>query len=199
MERSRLRQLLRRAAVGGTCLTLFALLATPSSAAIPPDHTLLGLADAVTDRVEVADLVAAAKFPDGAITDAARERQVLEDAANRARELGLDQNATVAFFRDQIEAAKVVEYGLFARWTAHPELAPKHRPDLATEVRPKIDALTKRLLDELAVTVPERATPACQLRVRIAFTATGVAHRLDPLHARGQWRATRSVCTTGDL
>lgn len=155
---------------------------------------LLPLIDSAAERVQVADKVAAAKFPDQPITDPVREQQVLDDATRQAARLGINSDSAIGFFRDQIEAAKVVEYGLFARWTAHPEEAPKTRPDLPGEVRPVIDRINAQLLSELADTTSTRASHDCEYRLPVAVRVTGALRRLDPLHQEALDRAVLSVC-----
>ncbi|WP_158885497.1 chorismate mutase [Amycolatopsis anabasis] len=174
-------------------LTVSVVTAAPASAS-PARGSLLPLTDSAARRVLVADKVAAAKFPDQPITDPAREQQVLDMARAKAVELGLDPDATVTFFRDQIEASKVVQYGLFAWWTAHPDQAPTTKPDLPTEVRPVIDRLNAELLAELADTVATRASEGCAHRLPVAVRVTDLRRHLDRLHERALDRAVVSVC-----
>ncbi len=71
--------------------------------------------------------MAASEFGTGSpIDDPAREQQVLGQVRAQAGALELDQDAATAFFRDRITAGKVVQRGLFDRWTAHPDQAPSH-------------------------------------------------------------------------
>ncbi len=98
-----------------------------SSAAATSFGRLGPLTDLVVERLQVSDDVAASKFGTGApIDDPAREQQVLDQVRAQAGALGLDQDAAAAFFRDQITVSKVVQRGLFDRWTAHPDQAPSH-------------------------------------------------------------------------
>lgn len=115
------------------------------------------LTDLVVERLRVSDDVAAAKFGTGSpIDDPAREQQVLDQVRQQAVALGLDPEQAAAFFRDQITASKVVQRGLFARWTVHPDETPTTRPDLG-EIRTRLDRLTTDLLSELKDTVDVRA------------------------------------------
>lgn len=92
------------------------------------------------------DLVAASKFgTDKPIDDPARAQVVLDQVRASAVRLGIDPEEAAVFFRDQIEASKVVQRGLFARWSAYPAEAPTTRPDL-NEIRLTIDKLTTDLL-----------------------------------------------------
>ncbi|WP_020667957.1 chorismate mutase [Amycolatopsis nigrescens] len=179
--------LLTATAVAGTAL--------PASAA-PAGRSLLPLAASSAERVRIADKVAAAKFgTTQPIDDPAREQVVLADVAAKSPALGLDPAETVRFFRDQIEANKVVQRGLYALWTAHPEQAPTERPDLPTEVRPVIDRITGELLAELSATRQSRAGRTCAPRLVVADRLTALQQRLDTLHRRALTQSLHSTCT----
>lgn len=168
----------------------------PVAAAAPagPYAQLRPLAALSAQRLATADLVAAAKYGTGApIDDPIRERQVLDDVARQARELGADPEATVRVFRDQIEANKVVQRGLFRRWDADPAQAPVERPDLA-EVRKEINRVNGELVRVIADSSSARTASSCGG----LLTAAGVRVRhergLDVLHSVALERALRSVC-----
>ena len=138
---------------------------------------------------------AAAKYgTDKPIDDPVRERQILDDVAARAVGLGLDPAAVSAVFRDQIEANKLVQRGLYTRWDAHPEERPTERPDLNTEVRPALDRITTQLLTALKDTAAVRGAPSCEARLGVAAVRSAYAHQLNPLHLAGLGRALLSVC-----
>ncbi|MEU4680337.1 gamma subclass chorismate mutase AroQ [Micromonospora sp. NPDC023737] len=112
---------------------------------------LTSLVALATERILLADKVAAAKFGTSTpIEDPVREQQLLDQAAGLAVEAGVDPEDTVEFFRAQIEVSKLVQRGLYDLWTRHPELAPAERPDLATEVRPQLDRITAAFIEQLA-------------------------------------------------
>jgi chorismate mutase len=153
------------------------------------------LTDLFAERLLVADKVAAAKYgTDKPIDDPVREQQILDDVSARAVGLGLDPKAVAAVFRDQIEANKVVQRGLYARWDAHPELRPTERPDLVKEVRPILDRITTELLDALKETAGVRSGDGCELRLVLAAGRSAYGYRLDRLHLEGLGRAVPSVC-----
>ncbi|WP_343242872.1 chorismate mutase [Streptomyces sp. SID12501] len=157
--------------------------------------SLTSLTDLFAERLLVADKVAAAKYgTDKPIDDPVREQQILADVSARAVGLGLDPEAVAAVFRDQIEANKVVQRGLYARWDAHPELRPAERPDLVKEVRPILDRITNELLDALRETVGVRAGDLCEVRLVLAAGRSARGYRLDGLHVEGLGRAVPSVC-----
>jgi chorismate mutase len=170
------------------------LFAVPASASNP---SLWRLTDLAAQRVRIADQVAAAKYgTPSPIDDPAREQQIYDSVAARAPQLGLDPADAVRFFHAQIEANKLVQRGLYARWDAHPAEAPTTRPDLA-KIRPVIDALNTGLLTELAATVPARAARSCPVVQLVTAGAADVVHRFDALHARALGEATSATCTAG--
>jgi len=161
----------------------------------PALETLEPLTDLAAERVQVADKVAAAKFGTPApIDDPAREAVVLNTVRTLSVQMGIDPEVSVAIFADQIEANKQVQRGLYALWTAHPELAPTERPDLVKEVRPILDRITTGLLEQIKATLHARAHASCDGRL-IAARAHVVHHRdLDTLHSSALTRALPSVC-----
>jgi chorismate mutase len=170
-----------------------------SSSAVATDGSfgrLGALTDLVVKRLRVSDDVAAAKFGTSSpIDDPAREQQVLDQVRQQAAALGLDADAATAFFQDQITASKVVQKGLFARWTAHPDEAPTTRPDLG-QIRTQLDQLTAALLQQLKSTVDVRTEPiSCTVQLTLAAGSAVVLDRLDVLHRRALGTAVHSVCT----
>ncbi|MEV0323112.1 chorismate mutase [Streptomyces sp. NPDC050658] len=184
-------------------LLLFGAAAKPAVAQPPPVpsapsavHGLTPLTDLFAERLLIADKVAAAKYgTDRPIDDPAREQKILDDVAARAVALGLDADETVAVFRDQIEANKLVQRGLYARWDAHPEERPTQRPDLDKDVRPALDRITTQLLDTLVATQGLRTSPSCEPRLYGAAAWSAYGHELDVLHLKGMERALPSACT----
>ncbi|MFC6065261.1 chorismate mutase [Streptomyces ochraceiscleroticus] len=146
------------------------------------------------ERLATADLVAAAKWGTGSpIDDPAREQQVLDAVAQRARELGADPDRTVAVFRDQIEANKIVQRGLHRRWAADPAQAPTTRPDL-NEVRKEINRINEGLVRAIADSAPARRSPSCIPVLTVTSAHVVRDEHLDPLHTIALARAVRSVC-----
>ncbi|GHJ40884.1 chorismate mutase [Streptomyces sp. TS71-3] len=157
------------------------------------------LTDLAIERIRVSDDVAASKFgTDSPIEDPVREAQVLEQVREQAGATGVNPDAAVAFFQDQITASKIVQRGLFARWTAHPEEAPTTRPDL-DQIRQRLDQLTTALLHELKDTEQLRDRPvACTVQLALAGGSGAVLERLDTLHRQALRTATDSVCHSGE-
>ncbi|MBB4684386.1 chorismate mutase [Amycolatopsis jiangsuensis] len=170
----------------------------PTGAALTANGSLgrLGsLTDLVVERLRVGDDVAAAKFgTDSPIDDPAREEQVLNQVREQAGAIGLDPDAAAAFFRDQITASKVVQRGLFDRWTTHPDQAPTTRPDLG-QIRARLDQLTAELLAHLKTTMDVRADRIpCTVQLALATGSAIVLDRLDALHRQALGTAVHSVC-----
>lgn len=154
------------------------------------------LTDLVIERLRVSDDVAAAKFGTGQPIDApAREKQELDEVRRQAAILGLDRDATVVFFQNQITASKIVQRGLFRRWAERPDLVPATRPDLA-EIRERLDRLTTELLKELVATdAIRRPTAQCRARLLVARLSGQIANHLDELHRHALAAALASVCS----
>ncbi|MGG2465000.1 chorismate mutase [Streptomyces sp. RGM 3693] len=201
---------MRRALLAGTAAAvLFAgagsAVAAPSAgperpqtgsvgAAPAPVGQLRPLAAFSAERLATADLVAAAKWGTGSpIDDPVREREVLDAVAAQARQLGADPEATVRIFRDQIEANKLVQRGLYRRWTADPTQAPTTRPDLA-RVRAEINRINGELVRAIAASPQARRAPGCVPWLTVSALRVGQERHLDVLHAAGLARSLRSVC-----
>lgn len=187
----------------GLAATLVA--AAPSSAEavspnLDPQHTrsavrLGSLTSLAAQRILLGDKVAAAKFgTDQPIDDPSRERHELDAVAAMAAREGVDTDASVRFFRAQIEANKVVQRGLYALWTEHPGLRPGERPDLGGEVRPRLDQLTTEIVRELKATQEVRAAAGCRELLANSRLSAEVRFRLDALHRRALTIALRPVC-----
>lgn len=166
----------------------------PVAAARSPYGELRPLAALSAERLATGDLVAAAKWGTGSpIDDPAREQEVLDTVADQARRLGADPAATVRVFRDQIEANKVVQRGLYRRWDADPAQAPAERPDLQ-EVRKEINRINGALVRALAGSPRARSAPYCAPLLTAAAVRVHQQRNLDALHTAALARSLRSVC-----
>ncbi|GAA5612664.1 chorismate mutase [Streptomyces platensis] len=174
----------------------------PSAAATAPAlataHSPYGqlrpLAVLSAERLATADLVAAAKWGTGGpVDDPAREQEVLRAVAEQARQLGADPEATVRFFRDQIEANKIVQRGLHRAWEADPGRAPTERPDLG-QVRKEINRINHELVQALADSPQARSAPYCAPLLTAAAVRVRHERHLDALHTGALARSLRSVC-----
>ncbi|MFB7560465.1 chorismate mutase [Streptomyces brevispora] len=161
-----------------------------------PLHSIAALS---AECITTADLVAAAKWGTGSpIDDPTREQQVLDAVAAQAQQLGADPDEVRQVFRDQIEANKIVQRGLYQRWTAHPDQAPTTRPDLGV-VRQEINRINKELVQALADTASDRAGFFCRPELALAATQVHYDSHLDGLHTKALARSLRSVCTDNQV
>jgi chorismate mutase-like protein len=100
--------------------------------------------------------VAKTKWNSGSeIEDPIREQQLLSEVGVKAQTVGVPTEWAQHFFRFQIEAAKQVQYCLFAQWSIQYQGSFAEVQDLRTAIRPKLDQLTAELLQELAKQWPE--------------------------------------------
>jgi chorismate mutase len=154
------------------------------------------LTDLAIQRVRLSDQVAAAKFGTGLpIDDPAREQAELAQVRQQAAAMGIDPDATVLFFQHQIDASKIVQRGLFALWTAHPELAPTTRPSLTT-IRQELDQITAEMLSQLRTVQHLMAdTPTCHRELAEARISGEILNHLTALHRHALATALASVCT----
>jgi len=131
---------------------------TPSQ---PPD-SLAPLIQTISERLSIADQVALTKWDSGKpIQDSLREQQVIANAAKLAPAYKLNAEDVSQFLAAQIEANKLVQYTLLANWRAVGKAPNTARPDLVNQVRPQLDRLQIRLLQNFADFAPYRHDPQC--------------------------------------
>ncbi|MDM0032869.1 chorismate mutase [Variovorax sp. J22P271] len=123
-----------------------------------------------------------------------REKQVIDAATSEARDKGLPGELASAFFADQIEASKLVQFVLMADWRRSGSVPADRRADLKTELRPALDRLRTQFIEELVATQTLRADPACKLQLARAAGEHGERHRLAPLYRIGLDRGLARVC-----
>ncbi|MDH3006257.1 MULTISPECIES: chorismate mutase [Gordonia] len=170
------------------------LVAPPLSAAAPAP-AMAGLTEAVAGRLALADTVAATKWASGAaIDDPVREQVVLDTVSQLALDRNLDPAYVRGVFRDQIEASKTVQRGLFALWELPGQTAPPATPDLGP-VRAAINELNVAIVDELAASRGIVTTLRCPPELAVATAQTAADVGFDPLHVAALVQAGASVCT----
>ncbi|UPW11111.1 chorismate mutase [Gordonia terrae] len=179
----------------GLIATVMMLLAPPLAGAAPSTQTgLTGLTEAMAGRLALADTVAATKWASGAaIDDPAREQVVLDTVSQLALDRDLDPAYVRSVFRDQIEASKTVQRGLFARWQLPGQTAPPATPDLGP-VRTAINAFTVAIVDELAAARGLVTSLRCPPALVAATGSTAAGLGFDPLHIGALVQAGSSVC-----
>lgn len=162
--------------------------ATPS----PAPEALKPLLVTLNERLNIGDLVALTKWDSGKpIQDSAREAQVIANAKALATERNLDPQAVGQLLAAQMEANKLVQYGLLAKWRAAGKAPDTPRPDLANQIRPRLDELQNRLLQQYADFLPLSKDPNCAnwlAKARANLTQ-------DRLHELALIRATGELCT----
>jgi chorismate mutase len=178
-------------------VTACELAGLPSAAGVSDTVDLDTLVELAAKRLVLGVDVAAAKFVSGQrVDDVAREREILDWAAARLGEVGHDDR--VAFFRDQIEASKIIQRGLLAHWGSHPEDFPGRSRGLADDIRPALDAINRQMLllvPRLKGTTPElRALLRAGLDRRLA--ATPALRELGEVRTEAADVALRSLPST---
>jgi chorismate mutase len=157
--------------------------------------SLQPLVSLLAQRLKTADSVSTAKYgTPSPVDDPAREKTELDSAAAMATKQGLDPNATRKIFSDQIQANKVVQYGLYSRWTALPNEIPTTKADL-TELRTQLDTITTDLIRDLAATKAARSSSGCEAHLQSTERSVSRANHFDALHVQAFNRALVSVCT----
>ena len=124
----------------------------------PNSVVLLSL---MRERLQISVDVAKSKWnSDAPIEDIHRENAIVAGLTKQAGELGLPLPWAEQFFRAQIEAAKIVQRELHERWRQQGQGKFNDALDLARDVRPRLDALTPKLLDAITAAWPELCSPA---------------------------------------
>lgn len=148
----------------------------------------------VIERLAISEAVARAKFDSGApVQDAPRERALLDAVANQASRYGVTDAQARVFFRDQIEAGKLLQTVLLTRWQRAGK-APGHSVGLAGVLRPRLDSLSGEMLAQLGrVCAPSGDTIVSAAGLRQARERLAHEYRLDALQRAALHRATSSL------
>ena len=173
---------------------VFALLFISASASAAPP-TLEPLLNSIAERLEIADQVALSKWDSHKpVEDKKREQEVIASVTAQAPRYKLDPAAAEQFFAAQIEANKLVQYTHLSDWQFQGKAPDDPRPDLVQQIRPQLDDLQKRLLQQLADFTPLRTDPKCP-----QWLAEAVHEPLnDPLRQLAMIRATAELCIYKD-
>ncbi len=120
--------------------------ASTETAATAADLPLL-----IEARLQLAREVAWSKFHSGApVHDPEREAELLDALQVQGQALGLPPARVRRFFEAQIAASRAVQTAQLAVWQAGAPRPAHPPPDLRTELRPRLDRVTARLLEALA-------------------------------------------------
>jgi chorismate mutase len=171
------------------------LLATAlSHGAAAPSENFSRLINLTVNRLHVAREVALTKWDTHKpIEDSERESVVISAAATQAAAAEVPRQLATHFFADQIEANKLVQYGLPAQWHRKGEAPAEQRASLTNDIRPELDRLQGEFIRELAATDELRAKPDCAARLSQATQAYSSGHKLGALYAVALDRALGRV------
>ncbi|WP_369988489.1 chorismate mutase [Pseudomonas xanthosomatis] len=171
--------------------SLYLALALSGCSAPPPSHSEFApLLSAIEQRLELASSVARHKWVHNLPVQApAREAEVLLQVRAAAGDYGLAAERAEAFFADQIEANKLVQYALLDRWRANGQAPQQAARDLSSELRPRLDKLQGSLLFELGQIDHE---PPADCTSKLAQALAERTH--DPLRHLALVRATGQLC-----
>jgi chorismate mutase len=164
---------------------------------LPAEGPLGKLIDLVVQRLALAHDVAAVKFANGQpIDDSAREEEILRAVASAPEVSASYRQTEIQFFRDQIEANKVIQRGLYQRWHAHPEEVPSAYPSLAAEVRPQLDRITTQIMlqFESVAAMPRVSFGDVGDLVDERLATEASARQLPRLHRAAALFAMRTLC-----
>ncbi|WAB98495.1 chorismate mutase [Pseudomonas putida] len=166
----------------------FGLLGCQASS--PSEPEFQPLLSSIEQRLDLATSVAVHKWDHHLPVEAPeRERQVLSGVQQMAPDYDLSPERAAAFFADQIEANKLIQYTLRDRWAMLGQRPPAKPLDLANQIRPRLDQLQATLLFELA-RFDQQRYPDCRQEL-----ARALARRTnDPLRHQALVRATSQLC-----
>ena len=165
-----------------------------ANAATDPMKSLVQIS---AQRLQIARKVALEKWYSGApVEDPSREAEVLQNAAKDGKSMGLEPNQVEEFFKAQIEANKLIQYSLLADWRRDGR-APAHAAaDLVKEIRPQLDEIEKRLIQELKQSAVARSATTCPVEVAKATGAylDSRSMKVDSLEGAALDRALAATC-----
>lgn len=174
----------------GSLLVLLAASAQAGATTAAP-ASMKQLLATLNERLNIGDAVALTKWDSGKpIQDSPREAQVIANARTLAAENKLDPDDVEQLIAAQMEANKLVQYGLLAQWQAAGAAPETPRPDLGRQIRPRLDELQKHLLQQYAEFAPYRRDPNCPSW--LANVRSGLA--ADALHDLALIRASGELC-----
>jgi chorismate mutase len=154
------------------------------------------LVDASAQRIEVARQVAFAKWDSHRpVEDQRREDEVISAAVAQGVDRGLNREFVARIFKAQIDANKFVQYALLSEWRRLGS-APQHPQfDLSRTIRPELDTIQSRLIDELVVIRNLRRIPSCKPRLSSAIDSYLAQHQdFTPVEAAALQHSLAPVC-----
>lgn len=178
-------------------LVLFATLIWGMKVASAATDPIQSLVQTSAQRLQIAEKVALAKWYSGApVEDASREAEVIQKAVNDGKSMGLESTEVEEFFKAQIEANKLIQYSLLADWQREGRAPGRAPVDLVKEIRPQLDEIEKRLIQELKQSAAARSARTCSVDVAKAVGEYLDSHNLKPDSREGVAldRAMSSAC-----
>lgn len=173
------------------CLALTCSLLTTATCATEAPAALAPLLGSIGERLAIADQVALSKWDSHkTVEDRPREQQVIAGATAQAATYHLSEERVGQFFAAQIEANKLVQYAKLSSWHLQGRAPDTPRQDLAGQIRPQLDQLQKRLLQQLADFSPHAGDRQCPQWLAQANQAVS----RDPLRQLAMVRATAELC-----
>lgn len=110
------------------------------------------LRDLISERLALMPSVAKFKWNRNiAVEDLAREKVILDGLVDKAEQAGVSSAFADQFFKDQIAAAKAIQWNLMRTWRNDDRGNFNDVPNLKTTVRPALDQLTIRILSKLSI------------------------------------------------
>ncbi|AQA02166.1 chorismate mutase [Mycobacterium sp. MS1601] len=181
---------IRLLAVPLAAAALFA--AAPTAAAEP--SPLYNLVDAVAQRLQTAENVAAFKWLNGGpINDPPRVEVVLDTVAAEATAAQVDAMYVRLVFQDQINANEGIQYTRFGQWKLDPAVAPVTAADLSAS-RDTINQFNKTIVNEISLQRDTLLGPTCQQALEGAEQAVIHNRGLDPMYVQALNVATENYC-----
>ncbi|WP_375509085.1 chorismate mutase [uncultured Caballeronia sp.] len=159
------------------------------------DKAFYTLIELTVARLDVGRDVALTKWDTRRLVeDPDREKQVISTAASESSAAGVPEGFARNFFSDQIEANKLVQYGLMAQWHREGKAPASPRASLTDQIRPKLDKLQTAFIQQLASTKISRSKPECAVQIYAATSAYAVERQLPALYSIALDRALARVC-----
>ncbi len=124
------------------------------------EAAVIRLLDITDERLALMPAVAATKWRSHtSILDPERERAVIRHAGELATPLGLAAEPVEQYFEIQVRLARELEVRMTAQWSADGFQFTGPIPDLATQLRPQLDAVTSQMLRALYLAAPALRRP----------------------------------------
>jgi chorismate mutase len=154
------------------------------------------LVDASAHRIEIARQVAFAKWDSHrAVEDRRREAEIISAAVAQGVARGLERDFVARFFQAQIDANKLVQHALLSEWRRFGG-APQHpQIDLSRTIRPELDTIQSKLIDELVLTRNLRRSRSCGSGLASVISSYLAQHQgFTPVEASALRRSLAPVC-----